>query len=312
MDSQVLQTPGDPSAEVPEITVFYDGACPLCAREIGFYRRRRGAERIRWLDVSQPGRGEVAPGLSREQALARFHLLDGEGRLLSGGAAFARLWEALPAFRLFGQLGRTRPAAWALERAYDLFLPIRPRLQAWLMRDAACGRAALPAWLIRDLRSDHAGETGAVAIYRGILALTRDSEVWAFAAKHLRTEREHLDLIETLLPRRNRSLLLPLWRIAGFLTGALPALFGRDAVFATIAAVETFVDRHYAAQTERLAREDRLPEIRAILERCRADEVRHRNEASTALEHAPGVLVRSWCQLVGAGSAAAVALARRV
>ena len=312
MDSQVLQRPADPSAEGAEITVFYDGACPLCAREIGFYRRRRGAEHVRWLDVSRPGQSEVAPGLSREQALARFHVLDDQGRLLSGGAAFARLWEALPAFRLFGRLGRARPAAWALERAYDLFLPIRPRLQSWLMRDAPCGRAAMPGWLIRDLRSDHAGETGAVAIYRGILAVTRDAEVRAFAAAHLRTEREHLDLIEAILPRRNRSLLLPLWRVAGFVTGALPALFGRNAVFATIASVETVVDSHYAAQTERLAREHRLPEIRAILERCRADEVRHRDEAAMALHRSPGLLTKCWCRLVGAGSAVAVALARRI
>lgn len=33
----------------------------------------------------------------------------------------------------------------------------------------------LPASLVADLRSDHAGETGAVVIYRGILAVTRDA-----------------------------------------------------------------------------------------------------------------------------------------
>ncbi|MGB1140885.1 MAG: demethoxyubiquinone hydroxylase family protein, partial [Halioglobus sp.] len=40
------------------------------------------------------------------------------------------------------------------------------------------GQAALPAvgdldrWLQAELRSDHAGETGAVYIYRGILAIS--------------------------------------------------------------------------------------------------------------------------------------------
>ena len=38
----------------------------------------------------------------------------------------------------------------------------------------------------------------------------------------------------------------------GWLTGALPALFGRKAIFATIEAVETFVDHHYAQQIARL------------------------------------------------------------
>jgi demethoxyubiquinone hydroxylase (CLK1/Coq7/Cat5 family) len=36
-----------------------------------------------------------------------------------------------------------------------------------------------------------------------------------------------------------------LWRVAGWLTGALPALFGRAAVLRTIDAVETFVEGHY-------------------------------------------------------------------
>lgn len=34
------------------LSVFYDGDCPLCQREIAFYRRRSGAERIRWIDVA--------------------------------------------------------------------------------------------------------------------------------------------------------------------------------------------------------------------------------------------------------------------
>lgn len=115
------------------LTVFYDGACPLCTREIAFYRRRRGAEGVQWIDVSQPGaeveNGEVAPGLSRQDALARFHVRDTDGQLISGGVAFARLWQAFPAFKPLGDLFRLRPFAWLLDRAYPLFLRFRPRIQ---------------------------------------------------------------------------------------------------------------------------------------------------------------------------------------
>ena len=90
--------------------------------------------------------------------------------------------------------------------------------------------SALPAWLIGELRSDHAGETGAVLIYAGILATCRDADILAFAQRHKATEQEHLDLIETILPPGQRSLLLPIWRVAGWLTGALPGLFGRYAL----------------------------------------------------------------------------------
>tara|TARA_R110002167_G_scaffold24188_8_gene85458 strand:+ start:90 stop:482 length:393 start_codon:yes stop_codon:yes gene_type:complete len=119
------------------LTVFYDGACPLCAREIGFYRRRRGADAVNWVDVSRDGEDEPAPGLSRRQALARFHVREADGRMLSGGRAFAALWLSLPGFRPLGRLFRLAPLAALLERAYSGFLKLRPRLQALAARREA-------------------------------------------------------------------------------------------------------------------------------------------------------------------------------
>lgn len=120
---------GVPVSDLKPLTVFYDGACPLCEREIGFYRRRKGAEAICWMDVSEADDGDVAPGLSREQAMARFHVRDGAGQILSGGEAFARLWRDLPGFRLLGRLFSLRPFTWMINRSYDCFLRFRPRLQ---------------------------------------------------------------------------------------------------------------------------------------------------------------------------------------
>jgi ubiquinone biosynthesis monooxygenase Coq7 len=168
-----------------------------------------------------------------------------------------------------------------------------------------------PGWLVAELRSDHAGEFGAVRIYRGVLAVTRDPALRGFATRHGETEQTHLDLIETLLPPAQRSRLLPLWRLAGWLTGALPVLFGAHAVYATIDAVETFVDRHYQQQIDRLDAEGVYPELRKALETCREDEVHHRDEARAQTAEL-GPLLRAWRRMVSAGSEAAVAAARRV
>lgn len=117
----------------PPFTVFYDGACPLCAREIAFYRRRRGAERMNWVDVAAngegQGEGEVAPGLTREAALARFHAMREDGVLVSGAAAFAEIMARLDGLSLIGRALRRRPIVDLLEFAYRAFLPVRPRLQ---------------------------------------------------------------------------------------------------------------------------------------------------------------------------------------
>lgn len=166
--------------------------------------------------------------------------------------------------------------------------------------------------LVGDLRSDHAGETGAVAIYLGILALARDPEVRHFAQRHLATEREHLARLGALLPPNQRSALLPIWRVAGWLTGALPAAFGADAVYATVDAVETFVDHHYEEQIRKLPADGPGGALRALLISCQADEVHHRDEARIAHVGAAGPVTRGWQWLVGTGSALAVAAARRI
>jgi len=77
----------------------------------------------------------------------------------------------------------------------------------------------VPDDMIPALRSDHAGETGAVSIYRGILAVLRNEPVCQFACPHLETEDQHLRLMDDLLTPTKRSSLLPVWRFAGWLTG---------------------------------------------------------------------------------------------
>ena len=167
--------------------------------------------------------------------------------------------------------------------------------------------------IIGDLRTDHAGEAGAVYIYKGILTIARDAEVRAFAREHLATETAHLEKISAVLPAAHRSRLTPLWRVAGFFTGFLPALFGPRAIYATIEAVETFVDRHYQEQIDRLDGTRGYPALRALLVACQADERHHRDDASARAGDAkPGPLLRAWTSLVASGSEAAVSAARRI
>jgi ubiquinone biosynthesis monooxygenase Coq7 len=169
----------------------------------------------------------------------------------------------------------------------------------------------IPPDMVADLRSDHAGEIGAVCIYGGILAVSRNHEVRAFAQEHLQTEQHHLALLTALLPAHQRSKLLPLWRFAGWLTGALPALFGSKAVFSTIDAVETYVDRHYAEQVNKLRFRPADGELLNLLEACRLDEVAHRNDARRRYTD-NRKRARLWGWLVGRGSQAGVYLARRL
>ena len=115
-----------------------------------------------------------------------------------------------------------------------------------------------------------------------------------------------------MLSPSQRSLLLPLWRIAGWLTGFIPALFGARAVYATIEAVEIFVDHHYAAQILKLPQDGPAGKLREMLEMCRADELRHRDQARAAQAAAATGALALWTRIVGHGSAVAVTMARRL
>ena len=117
-----------------ELLVWYDGACPLCRREIALMRRldRRGA--IRFVDVAEEGTGGACP-IDRAELLARFHALE-QGRLLSGAAAFAAMWRAIPLLRPLGLAARNPWLLSGLERLYVRFLRVRPVLQRALRAPA--------------------------------------------------------------------------------------------------------------------------------------------------------------------------------
>lgn len=118
-----------PAPAAPRVKVWYDGACPLCAREIALMRRLDKRGRIAFIDVAA-GADPTCP-LERGALLARFHAEE-DGVVLSGAAAFAAMWRAIPLLRPFGLAARWRPLLGLLEAAYRGFLRLRPRLQRLL------------------------------------------------------------------------------------------------------------------------------------------------------------------------------------
>lgn len=108
------------------VKVWFDGACPLCTREIALMRRldRRGS--IKFLDVAE-GADPSCP-IDRDTLLARFHAEE-DGVIHSGAAAFAAMWRAIPLLRPLGLAARNAAVLRLLDAAYVRFLKVRPRLQ---------------------------------------------------------------------------------------------------------------------------------------------------------------------------------------
>ncbi len=115
----------------PRLTVWYDGTCPLCLREIALMRRLDGRDAIAFVDLGDPA---SACPLDRQTLLARFHAQEAGKPVVSGAKAFAAMWRAIPALSVFGHLARIPPVLWLLDLAYGEFLKVRPRLQALARR----------------------------------------------------------------------------------------------------------------------------------------------------------------------------------
>lgn len=116
------------------LTVYFDGACPLCRREIALYRKLRGADAIAWIDVADACDTKVGSDLSRHDALRRFHVRRKSGELASGAAAFAALWMALPSLSGPGRVLALPVVRHIAELVYRGFLLARPLLQRALRR----------------------------------------------------------------------------------------------------------------------------------------------------------------------------------
>lgn len=114
-----------------DVTIWYDGQCPLCVREIAVMRRLDRRGRITFVAIE--GLGDGACPTNRAELLARFHARE-DGQLLSGAAAFAAMWRAIPVLRPLGLAARNQTVLALLERAYRAFLRVRPQLQRWARR----------------------------------------------------------------------------------------------------------------------------------------------------------------------------------
>lgn len=117
--------PGMEEANRTVATLYFDGACPVCSREVAMYRRQRGADGVRWVDVAHCEAGELGADLTREAAMARLHLRRPDGSLVSGAEAFTALWRALPRWAWLGRLLGSAPGLWLLEAGYRAFLVAR-------------------------------------------------------------------------------------------------------------------------------------------------------------------------------------------
>ncbi len=135
------------------------------------------------------------------------------------------------------------------------------------------------------MRVNHAGEHGAVQIYKGqLFILGADPAI----THMLDQEYKHLRFFNHYLVEKKirPSYLMPFWHIGGFFMGALTAFAGRNVAHACTSAVETVIDEHYAHQVHVLSQSQNVDEkkLADTLEEFREEECQHKGIANSESE----------------------------
>jgi ubiquinone biosynthesis monooxygenase Coq7 len=177
------------------------------------------------------------------------------------------------------------------------------------------GQDARERRLAEMIRVDHAGEFGAVQIYRGQRAVFDRIESKGHAARLIAEmeegEQEHLKTFDRLIAERGvrPTLMAPVWRVAGFGLGAVTALMGERAAHACTEAVEEVIEEHYGRQSDALRGVD--SELKHVVDRFREDEIAHKDAAvEQGARSAPGYAVLS--AVIKAGCRAAIRISEKI
>lgn len=136
----------------------------------------------------------------------------------------------------------------------------------------------------RILKVNHAGEFGAINIYRAQILVARLTApaVVPVLRQFLAHEKRHLDAFRNVLVKRGIPRCRSYWfcGIGGYVLGVITALFGKSGVMACTAAVETVVTGHLVGQIDHLRAQGDMEALAAV-ESIVAEEIEHREHGVT-------------------------------
>lgn len=132
----------------PLLEVFYDGGCPLCAREVAMLRRLDHRQALVFTDIDAPG-FTPPPGRTMEELMASLHARMPDGAFIDGVEVFRQMYAAIRfgPFSLRPLVGLTRlpGLSHALTVGYRIFAQNRLRLTGRHLCDGEACRRAHPS-----------------------------------------------------------------------------------------------------------------------------------------------------------------------
>lgn len=112
-----------------QLTIFYDGACHLCHREVEHYFKKDEQNKLKGVDISNKDFDAQSYGLDDSYVNLHMHAIDSLGKVYVGIDCFAQIWRRLPGYKKFAGVLEGKGLRPFLNFGYDIFArQIRPRL----------------------------------------------------------------------------------------------------------------------------------------------------------------------------------------
>ena len=122
---------------MPKRTIYYDGLCQLCSREIGLFQRRVRDGSLAYVDISLPGFDPASQGIDPVRVNKHMHVRNEEtGEMLIGVDALLAMWDCVPGFRWLARFTRWPGIRQLSAVGYAFFAWVRPYLPK--RKRAAC------------------------------------------------------------------------------------------------------------------------------------------------------------------------------
>ena len=109
-------------------TMYYDGECHLCSREVDHYRKVDRTKQLAFVDISSPDFDAVAVGLDPQAVVGSLHVRTAEGQVVDGVDAFIAIWKSLPQYNWLARIVEKQPVHRLAEFGYAIFARVRPFL----------------------------------------------------------------------------------------------------------------------------------------------------------------------------------------
>jgi len=110
------------------LTVYYDGLCKVCSKEINHYKKQKGAEKISFIDICSDQFDATAEKLDPFEIHKIMHVRKSDGTLAVRVDAFIEIWRHIPRYQFLVPLAENRLVKSILELGYSGFVQIRPLL----------------------------------------------------------------------------------------------------------------------------------------------------------------------------------------